>query len=144
MNYIIFDYSIKEDRRNIPTNISRYGGCVYAVEYKNGITKVGITTNPKNRFISIQGTRTYADGGKIKRILLSKPFTTYRDVEKKILKHYKRLRITSTELVRVDFEKVCDYLQNILQNPKLKYFEFGNGIGNLTLYQECLIRSFLR
>lgn len=91
---------------------------IYVLEnYPQHNVKVGITSNAKQRLISLSGSNN--GGNKPFKIAVSQPTYLYV-IEKNVLNHFHYARIKGTEWfdgTKITFEELVEYIDNIFNSP---------------------------
>lgn len=73
--------------------------------------KIGRTTNPKQRFLSLSGSNT--GGNQIVKIAVTEPTYLYV-LERIVHQYFRRYRVPGTEWFSdLSFDTVCDYLNDV-------------------------------
>ncbi len=83
--------------------------------YPQGNVKIGITSNPKQRFRSLSGSNS--GGNRIVKITISSP-TYYYKMERLIQERYTRYRIPKSEWFSgIDYDTVVGFMQKMFDDP---------------------------
>lgn len=103
-------YSLK----NLPP-VSETMMYIYVIENSDSRIKIGKTTNPLQRIISLSGSNT--GGSKIHRIACMENPTYILTLESTLHSHFNTKRIKGTEWFKdIKFNEVIDYIDNLLSS----------------------------
>ncbi len=112
--------TIKEITEEPVTNGLNY---IYVIQNApQNFIKIGISSNPKQRFQSLSGSNS--GGNKIIRIFISDA-TYISKIEKILHSEFERYRIPHTEwFENLEFERVIKVIQNIFNEPMYNEINF--------------------
>lgn len=95
---------------------------IYVIENSDSRIKIGKTTNPLQRIISLSGSNT--GGAKIHRIACMENPTYILTLESTLHSHYDFKRIKGTEWFNdINFDDVVDYINSLISKPSYELCE---------------------
>ena len=95
---------------------------LYVILNSENRIKIGRTTNPLNRIISLSGSNT--GGAKICKIACTEQSTYVLTLENALHSHYNYYRVKGTEwFERLDFDEVVEYINSLLSKPTFEMCE---------------------
>lgn len=110
---------IKEFQNEKPNPVM---GIVYAIEYGDGFSKIGMTSIPANRTAALKHYITDYMGYPVNRIMISPWHTNYKENERKLHRIFDDCRIPNTELFSVTVQEIVSIIESgeILFNDNSK------------------------
>lgn len=100
---------IKEFQKEKPNPVS---GIVYAIEYGEGYSKIGMSSVPAERISLLRHYISDYMQNSVNRIMISPWHTNYRQNEKVLHNAFSDCRIPNTELFSVGIKEISDFILN--------------------------------
>lgn len=99
---------IKDFQKEKPNAVM---GIVYAIEYGDGFSKIGMSSVPANRTLTLKHYISDYMQYPVNRIMITTWHTNYRQNEKKLHKEFSDCRIPNTELFSVNVQEIVDSIK---------------------------------
>lgn len=100
-------YKIKDFQNRKPNSVM---GIIYAIEYGNGYSKIGMSSVPASRTFTLKHYISDYMQKPVARIMISTWHTNYRENEKHLHKEFIDCRIPNTELFSVGIDEICNFI----------------------------------
>lgn len=102
-------------------------GRIYAIEAGRGLVKIGVTSNPFERFTHISRDLRVIGGRRIGRAFVSRSCTNFRDIERESHRNFREFR-SGGEYFRITLEAAISFIESLafyidhsrLEDPKTR------------------------